>query len=179
MLFRSLQLVALLKAHNIKKIVLCPGSRNTPIIQTLANHPFFSCYPVTDERSAAYFALGLALHGGKPAAVCCTSGTALANMHPAVAEAFYQQVPLVVISADRPAAWIGQTIFCCICACLNVIHLCNANAAGFAAISTFYKYFCISTGIGIGRYVLDDYQISAPSQTFHIGASLMYLPLND
>ena len=55
-----------------------------------------------------FFALGLALHGGTPAAVCCTSGTALLNIHPAVAEAFYQQVPLVVISADRPAAWIGQ-----------------------------------------------------------------------
>ena len=77
-----LQLAALLKAHGIRKIVLCPGSRNIPI--------------------------GLALHGGSPAAICCTSGTALLNIHPAVAEAFYQQVPLVVISADRPAAWIGQ-----------------------------------------------------------------------
>ena len=63
---------------------------------------------MTDERSAGYFAIGLALNGGKPAAVCCTSGTALLNLHPAVAEAFYQNVPLVVISADRPAAWIGQ-----------------------------------------------------------------------
>lgn len=103
-----LQLVALLKEHNISKIVLCPGSRNTPLIQTLANHPFFTCYPVTDERSAGFFAIGQALHGGKPAAVCCTSGTALLNMHPAVAEAFYQNIPLVIISADRPGAWIGQ-----------------------------------------------------------------------
>lgn len=103
-----LQLVALLKEHNVKKIVLCPGSRNTPIVHTLANHPFFICYSMTDERSAAFFALGLALHGGQPAAVCCTSGSALLNIHPAVSEAFYQQVPLVVLSADRPAAWIGQ-----------------------------------------------------------------------
>lgn len=103
-----LQLIALLKAHNVKKIVLCPGSRNTPIVHTLANHPFFTCYSMTDERSAAFFALGLALHGGQPAAVCCTSGSALLNIHPAVSEAFYQQVPLVVLSADRPAAWIGQ-----------------------------------------------------------------------
>lgn len=103
-----LQLVALLKAHGIRKVVLCPGSRNIPIVQTLANIPDFTCYPMTDERSAGFFALGLALHGGTPAAVCCTSGTALLNLHPAVAEAFYQQVPLVVISADRPAAWIGQ-----------------------------------------------------------------------
>ena len=64
-----LQLVALLIEHNIKKIVLCPGSRNSPIVHTIANHPFFSCYPVTDERSAAFFAIGLALHGGSPAAV--------------------------------------------------------------------------------------------------------------
>lgn len=63
---------------------------------------------MTDERSAGFFAIGLALNGGAPAAVCCTSGTALLNLHPAVAEAFYQNVPLVVISADRPAAWIGQ-----------------------------------------------------------------------
>lgn len=103
-----LQLAALLKAHGIRKIVLCPGSRNIPIVQTLANIPDFTCYPMTDERSAGFFALGLALHGGTPAAVCCTSGTALLNLHPAVAEAFYQQVPLVVISADRPAVWIGQ-----------------------------------------------------------------------
>ena len=103
-----LQLVALLRAHGIKRIVLCPGSRNIPLVQTLANIPDFTCYPVTDERSAGFFALGLALHGGGRAAVCCTSGTALLNLHPAVAEAYYQQVPLVVISADRPAAWIGQ-----------------------------------------------------------------------
>lgn len=102
-----LQLAALLLAHGVRKIVLCPGSRNAPIAQTLAAHPSFTCYPVTDERSAAFFALGMALHGGQPAAVCCTSGSALANMHPAVAETCCQQVPLVVISADRPAAWGG------------------------------------------------------------------------
>lgn len=103
-----LQLAALLKAHGIKRIVLCPGSRNIPLVQTFANIPDFTCYPMTDERSAGFFAIGLALHGGSPTAVCCTSGTALLNLHPAVAEAFYQQVPLVIISADRPAAWIGQ-----------------------------------------------------------------------
>lgn len=103
-----LQLVALLQAHGVTKVVLCPGSRNAPIVHTLAGNPAFTCYSVTDERSAGYFALGLALHGGQPAAVCCTSGTALLNLHPAVAEAFYQKVPLVVISADRPAGWIGQ-----------------------------------------------------------------------
>lgn len=103
-----LQLIALLKAYGISNIVLCPGSRNTPLIQSLANDEFFKCHAVTDERSAGFFAIGLALHGGKPAAICCTSGTALLNLHPAIAEAYYQQVQLVVISADRPEAWIGQ-----------------------------------------------------------------------
>ena len=103
-----LQLAALLEAYGITKVVLCPGSRNVPIAHTLSNHPAFTCYAMTDERSAGYFALGLALNSGKPVAVCCTSGTALLNLHPAVAEAFYQKVPLIVISADRPAAWIGQ-----------------------------------------------------------------------
>ena len=82
-----LQLVALLEAHGITKVVLCPGSRNAPIVHTLSNHPGFTCYAMTDERSAGYFAIGLTLNGGKPAAICCTSGTALLNLHPAVAEA--------------------------------------------------------------------------------------------
>ena len=103
-----LQLTALLKAHGIRQVVLCPGSRNAAIVHTLAQLDAFTCYQVTDERSAGFQALGLALQTGEPAAVCCTSGSALLNLHPAVAEAFYQQVPLVVISADRPAAWIGQ-----------------------------------------------------------------------
>lgn len=103
-----LQLVALLKEHSISKIVLCPGSRNSPIVHTLANHPFFTCYSCHRRTKCGFFAMGLALHGGKPAAVCCTSGTALLNIHPAVAEAYYQHVPLIVISADRPGAWIGQ-----------------------------------------------------------------------
>lgn len=103
-----LQLAALLKAHGVKKAVLCPGSRNAAIVHTLVNTEDFICYPMTDERSAGFFAIGLSLQGGGPVAVCCTSGSALLNLHPAVAEAFYQQVPLIVISADRPAAWIGQ-----------------------------------------------------------------------
>lgn len=103
-----LQLAALLRAHGVGKVVLCPGSRDIPIVQTLLNSGHMDCYAMTDERSAGFFALGLALHEGVPVAVCCTSGTALLNLHPAVAEAYYQQVPLVVISADRPSAWIGQ-----------------------------------------------------------------------
>lgn len=103
-----LQLVALMHAHRIKNVVVCPGSRNAPIVHTLVSCPDFKCHSVTDERSAGFFALGLAQKTGFPVAVCCTSGTALLNLHSAVAEAFYQKIPLLVISADRPAGWIGQ-----------------------------------------------------------------------
>lgn len=103
-----LQLIALLRAHGIKKVVVCSGGRNAPIVHSLAQMEDIICYPMTDERSAGFFALGLSQHGGSPAAVCCTSGSALLNLYPAVAEAFYQQVPLIVISADKGAAWIGQ-----------------------------------------------------------------------
>lgn len=103
-----LQLVALLKAHGITHIVLSPGSRNSPLIHSFATDRDFTCYSVVDERSAGFFALGVIQATGKPAAVCCTSGTAALNLGPAVAEAFYQELPLLVITADRPAAWIGQ-----------------------------------------------------------------------
>ncbi len=103
-----LQLVALLHEHGIEDVVLCPGSRNAAITHTINECGLFRCHAVTDERSAGFYAIGLALATHHPTAVCVTSGSALLNLHPAVAEAFYQQVPLVVISADRPAAWIGQ-----------------------------------------------------------------------
>lgn len=103
-----LQTVALLKAHGISEVVLSPGSRNTPLIQSFASDPFFNCHSVVDERSAGFFAIGIINHTQKPVAVCCTSGTALLNYGPAVAEAYYQELPLVVLSADRSAAWIGQ-----------------------------------------------------------------------
>ena len=103
-----LQLVALLRAHGVRRAVLCPGSRNVPLVQAFATCGGFECFSVTDERSAGFFAIGLALHVQAPVVVCCTSGSALLNLHPAVCEAFYRRVPLVVVSADRPAAWIGQ-----------------------------------------------------------------------
>lgn len=103
-----LQLIALLKAHDITHIVLSPGSRNSPLTHSFAMDSDFTCYSIVDERSAGFFALGVIQAVGKPAVVCCTSGTAALNLGPAVAEAFYQQLPLLVITADRPAAWIGQ-----------------------------------------------------------------------
>jgi 2-succinyl-5-enolpyruvyl-6-hydroxy-3-cyclohexene-1-carboxylate synthase len=103
-----LQLASLMLQHGIRHVVLSPGSRNAPLIHTFVEHPDFECYTIVDERSAGFFAIGLSLSLKEPVAVCCTSGTALLNYGPAIAEAFYQQVPLLVISADRPAAWIGQ-----------------------------------------------------------------------
>src|SRR5690606_18339532 len=109
-----LELVALLKAHGITNIVLSPGSRNSPLIQSFASDSDFTCYSVVDERSAGFFTLGIIRATGKPAVICCTSGTATLNIAPAVAEAYYQKLPLLVISADRPLEWIdqmdGQTI---------------------------------------------------------------------
>ena len=103
-------LTALLVKHHVRQAVVCPGSRNAPIVHNLNECPDIECYPVTDERSAGFFALGLALNEGEPSpvAICVTSGTALLNLLPAVAEAYYQHIPLVVISADRPEQWIDQ-----------------------------------------------------------------------
>ena len=101
-------LTALLIKAGVKHAVVCPGSRNAPIVHNLNECPDIKCYPVTDERSAGFYALGMALCEAEPVAVCVTSGTALLNLAPAVAEAYYQHVPLVVISADRPPQWIDQ-----------------------------------------------------------------------
>ncbi len=102
------QLAALMLAHGVTRCVLCPGSRNAPISATLSSMPDMECRCVTDERSAGFAALGWAAQAGAPVAVCVTSGSALLNLHPAVAEAFYRRVPLLVLSADRPARAIGQ-----------------------------------------------------------------------
>ena len=101
-------LTALLVAHGVRHAVCCPGSRNAPIVHNLTECPDIRCYPVTDERSAGFYALGMSQALAQPVAVCVTSGTALLNLAPAVAEAYYQQRPLVVISADRPPQWIDQ-----------------------------------------------------------------------
>ena len=102
-------LTSLLLAHGVRHAVLCPGSRNAPIVHNLYECEEIKCYPVTDERSAGFQALGLSMaEGFQPVVVCVTSGSALLNLHPAVAEAYYQQIPLIVISADRPMQWIGQ-----------------------------------------------------------------------
>ena len=101
-------LCAVMLGHGVTHAVVCPGSRNAPIVHNLNECPEVTCYPVTDERSAGFFALGMAEQLGKPVAVVVTSGTALLDLAPAVAEARHRHLPLIVISADRPMAHIGQ-----------------------------------------------------------------------
>jgi 2-succinyl-5-enolpyruvyl-6-hydroxy-3-cyclohexene-1-carboxylate synthase len=106
--------IAIFRQKEIQHIVISPGSRNAPLTIGFTNQEGFTCYSIADERCAAFFALGLAQQLQKPVAVVCTSGSALLNYYPAVAEAFYSQIPLLVVSADRPQSKIdigdGQTI---------------------------------------------------------------------
>lgn len=110
--------IALLAEIFVKKgmehIVISPGSRNAPVILSFASHPDIKPISIIDERSAAFFALGIAQQTKKTIAISCTSGSAALNYAPAIAEAFYQKVPLLVLTADRPEELIdqgdGQTI---------------------------------------------------------------------
>ncbi len=107
-------IIEIFRAKGIQNIVISPGSRNAPLTLGFTNNDNFNCYSIVDERCAAFFALGMAQQLQKPVAVVCTSGSALLNYYPAVAEAFYSQIPLIVVSADRPIDKIdigdGQTI---------------------------------------------------------------------
>jgi 2-succinyl-5-enolpyruvyl-6-hydroxy-3-cyclohexene-1-carboxylate synthase len=98
----------------VTRFVISPGSRSTPIIIALSRHEGIEMIPIVDERSAAFFALGMAQQSGQPVGLVCTSGSAALNYSPAIAEAYYQKIPLIVFTADRPKEWIdqqdGQTI---------------------------------------------------------------------
>jgi 2-succinyl-5-enolpyruvyl-6-hydroxy-3-cyclohexene-1-carboxylate synthase len=100
--------------HGLTDIVISPGSRNAPIILSFANRPEINAFSIVDERSAAFFAIGLALNSKKTIAIACTSGSAALNYSSAISEAYYQKIPLLVITADRPEQFIdigdGQTI---------------------------------------------------------------------
>ena len=101
-------LTALLVQHGVEHVVVCPGSRNAPLVHNFNEHPDLYCHPVTDERSAGFIALGLTQQLHAPVAVCVTSGSALLNLLPAAAEATYQNCGIVIISADRPIQWVDQ-----------------------------------------------------------------------
>ncbi|MCB0456150.1 MAG: 2-succinyl-5-enolpyruvyl-6-hydroxy-3-cyclohexene-1-carboxylic-acid synthase [Flavobacteriaceae bacterium] len=106
--------VELCISKEIDHVVISPGSRNAPLIIGFTSQDFFKCYSIVDERCAAFFALGLAQQLQKPVAMVCSSGSASLNYYPAIAEAYYSNIPLVVITADRPSHLVdigdGQTI---------------------------------------------------------------------
>jgi len=101
-------LVRIFKEKGLKNVVFSPGSRNAPLIMAFSAEPAIRCLSIPDERSAAYFALGMAQQTGTPIAISCTSGTASLNYAPAIAEAYYQKIPLLVLTADRPPELIDQ-----------------------------------------------------------------------
>ena len=107
-------LADLFAKKGLENIVISSGSRNAPIILAFANHPKIKALSVIDERSAAFFALGIAQQTGKGVAIACTSGSAVLNYAPAIAEAYYQKIPLLILTADRPPHMIdigdGQTL---------------------------------------------------------------------
>ena len=98
----------------LKHVVISPGSRNAPLIIAFNQHPAIQTHVIPDERSAAFYALGMAQQLNQAVGILCTSGSAPLNYYPAIAEAYYQQIPMIVFTADRPQAWVdqgdGQTI---------------------------------------------------------------------
>ncbi len=112
---RSIQILAhLLKEYEIFDIVISPGSRNAPLAVHFSETDELNCYSIVDERSAAFVGMGMAKSLKKPVAITCTSGSASANYYPAITEAFYQNTPLLILTADRPVDFVdifdGQTI---------------------------------------------------------------------
>ena len=98
----------ILAAHGVRDVIVSPGSRNASIIEAMSASSHFRITRVVDERSAGFIGLGIASIMNRPVAVVCTSGTALLNYAPALAEAYYRNIPLICVSADRPAEWIDQ-----------------------------------------------------------------------
>ncbi len=92
----------------IKHAVICPGSRSAPLVFAFTQNKDVNCISITDERSAAFIALGMAKQLQQPVVLICTSGTAALNFYPAIAEAFYQKIPLIVLTADRPPEFLNQ-----------------------------------------------------------------------
>lgn len=95
-------------SKGVKRMVLSPGSRNAPLTISFARNPAIETFNIVDERSSAFIALGMAIKSRSPVAICCTSGSALLNYAPAASEAYYQHIPLIIVSADRPPEAIGK-----------------------------------------------------------------------
>ena len=100
-------LVEVCRIKGIKHVVFSPGSRSAPLVIGFSQLRDMQCTVIADERVAGFFALGIAQQSRVPVAVVCTSGTAVLNLAPAICEAYYQQVPLLILTADRPPEYIG------------------------------------------------------------------------
>jgi 2-succinyl-5-enolpyruvyl-6-hydroxy-3-cyclohexene-1-carboxylate synthase len=148
-------------AKGLTDIVISPGSRNAPLTIGFVSNPNFKCYSIVDERCAAFFAVGMAQQLQKPIALVCTSGSALLNYYPAVAEAFYSQIPLVVISADRPQNKIdigdGQTI-----RQQNVFENHSLYNANLTEITSFENDVKINEAIDYAKHKKGPVHVNAP-----------------
>jgi len=150
------QIVLALAALGLKEVVICPGSRNASFVISFNRHPAFNCTSIRDERSAAFFALGKAIELQQPVAILCTSGSAALNFTPAIVEAYYQRIPLIVLTTDRPKAWTnqgdGQTI--------NQTNIYNnyirksyeINGDAIAKDDLWFNERCLSEGFNIATY---------------------------
>ena len=107
--FERIQILTdLLEKHQIKNVIFSPGSRNAPLVIGINSNPYFKTKVVVDERSAGFIALGMAQELNEPVVICSTSGSATLNYAPAICEAYYQKIPLLILTADRPPEWINQ-----------------------------------------------------------------------
>lgn len=107
--FKSVQLLlAVLKSYNVSRVVLSPGGSDVPIIHSIEQDDFFECHSVVDERSAVYYAIGLSQGLNEPVVCVCTSGTAVSNYLPGMTEAYYQNVPIIAVTADKNPCYNGQ-----------------------------------------------------------------------
>ncbi len=106
--FAASEIARLCALKGVRHAVISPGSRSAPLVISFLNEVSIHCLRIIDERSAAFFALGMAQQFRAPVALICTSGSAVLNYGPAIAEAFYQRIPLLVITADRPEEWVDQ-----------------------------------------------------------------------
>ncbi|OEK01481.1 2-succinyl-5-enolpyruvyl-6-hydroxy-3-cyclohexene-1-carboxylic-acid synthase [Roseivirga sp. 4D4] len=101
-------IVSVCAGHGVQTAIISPGSRSAPLTLAFNAHPAIEVKIIGDERSAAFIATGIAQQQKKPVVLVCTSGSAVLNYAPAIAEAYYQEIPLIVISADRPPEWVNQ-----------------------------------------------------------------------
>lgn len=129
-------------------MILCPGSRNAPLTLSFSRHPDIQCYSLVDERSAAFTALGMAVALNKPVAIVCTSGTAVLNLYPATAEAYYSQIPLLIITADRPPEWIDQWDG----QCIRQTNIFEKHILGSFTYNPLNPVFNINETIGLCSY---------------------------